>query len=582
MPNKYDRHPVRVFFSYFAPHKKLFLIDMLCALLASAVDLIFPYVSKKSMEAFLPERRFFVFFLVMAILVVCYALKALLYYVITVVGHKMGTLVEADMRRDVFCHMQELSFSFFDKNRTGELLSRVTNDLFDITELAHHGPENLLICSVTILGAAVLMFTLQWKLALVLILILPILFTITMRQRVDMKRANLRVKKRTAQINAAIESGISGIRTAKAFGGEDQETAKFDRTNDAFKTAKVDFYKSMGRFTSWMEFTTGVMPVLVILVGGILMMNDEIDYVTLVTFSLYVATFISPTRKLAMFMENYMQGSAGFSRFLEIMRQKPQITDAPDAIELTSVKGEIRYDHVSFSYRENAEVLQNVSLVIRPGERFAFVGPSGSGKSTLCHLIMRFYEPQEGRILLDGADIRTLTQKSLRRQIGMLSQDVFLFAGSIRENIRYGLPEAGDEDVVRAACRAGIHEEILAMPDGYDTYVGERGVMLSGGQKQRVSIARVFLKNPPILILDEATSALDSVTEKHIQDALEELSKGRTTLTVAHRLSTVKDCDRIAVVAGGRIEELGSPAELIKKGGAYAALWNAQNGKSNA
>ena len=402
-----------------------------------------------------------------------------------------------------------------------------------------------------------------------------------MRQRLRMKQASIELRKKTAEINATIESGISGIRTAKAFANETEEQQKFERSNDVFKTAKRSYYKSMGLFNSGMEFMTGVMQVAVIGMGGFLIMRGRMDYVDLVTFTLYVSAFLSPLRKLVQFMEQYTQGSAGFARFLEIMRTRPEIEDAPDAEELTDVKGEIHYDHVSFHYQDGTEVLTDVELTIHPGESFALVGPSGGGKTTLCHLLPRFYDASAGSVTVDGHDVRQVTQESLRRAIGIIQQDVFMFAGTVRENIRYGRPDATDEEVVRAAIKAEIHSEIVAMPNGYDTFIGERGVMLSGGQKQRISIARVFLKNPPILILDEATSALDSVTEQRIQASLDELSQGRTSIIIAHRLSTIRNADRIAVVEGARIVEQGTHAELMEKGGAYEALQRAQSRTSD-
>ena len=391
-----------------------------------------------------------------------------------------------------------------------------------------------------------------------------------------MQKASLEVRKKTADINAAIESGISGIRTAKAFANETEELKKFDGSNNIFKTARRGYYKAMGLFQSGMEFSTGAMQVVVIGVGGLLIMAGRMDYIDLVTFTLYVSAFVSPLRKLIMFMEQYTQGSAGFSRFLEIMRTEPEIRDAADAQPLTDVQGEIQYENVTFRYGEGAEVLKDVNLTIHKGESFALVGPSGGGKTTLCHLLPRFYDVTEGRVTVDGRDVRAVTQESLRRAIGIIQQDVFMFAGTVRENIRYGRPDATDEEVVQAAVRAEIHQEIMAMPDGYDTYIGERGVMLSGGQKQRISIARVFLKDPPILILDEATSALDSVTEQKIQASLDELSHGRTCIIIAHRLSTIRGADRIAVIDGEQIVEQGTHTELMEKNGAYAALQRAQ------
>lgn len=572
----YNAKPFSIFMSYIAGHKKLFGIDMLCALLVALIDLIFPYVSRYSMKVMLPNKLYATFFTVMAVMVLAYVLKAGLYYVITVIGHKMGVLVESDMRRDVFTHMQSLSFSYYDHNRTGVLMSRITSDLFEITELAHHGPENIVICTLTIVGALAVMFAMQWQLALVITLALPLCAWFTIKQRIKMKEANIEVKRKTAEIYSAIESSISGIRTAKAFANEDQESDKFDRANEMFRGSKVEYYKSMGLFNSGMEFTTGIVQVVVIAVGGLLIMQNKMNYIDLITFSLYVSTFVSPVRKLTQFAELYMQGTAGFARFLEVMRTEPTIKDAPDAMELGAVEGKIDYNHVSFNYGNGIPVLSDVDLHIAAGQCLAVVGPSGGGKTTLCQLLPRFYDVCEGSVTVDGIDVRHVTQASLRRNIGAIQQDVFMFAGTIRENIRYGRPDATDEEIVEAAVRAQIHSEIMEMPDGYDSYIGERGVMLSGGQKQRISIARVFLKNPKILILDEATSALDTVTEQRIQASLDELSEGRTTIIIAHRLSTVKNADVIAVVEGEHIIEMGSHSELMAKNGEYAALCRAQ------
>ena len=572
----YNAKPFSIFMSYIAGHKKLFGIDMLCALLVALIDLIFPYVSRYSMKVMLPNKLYATFFTVMAVMVLAYVLKAGLYYVITVIGHKMGVLVESDMRRDVFTHMQSLSFSYYDHNRTGVLMSRITSDLFEITELAHHGPENIVICTLTIVGALAVMFVMQWQLALVITLALPLCAWFTIKQRIKMKEANIEVKRKTAEIYSAIESSISGIRTAKAFANEDQESDKFDRANEMFRGSKVEYYKSMGLFNSGMEFTTGIVQVVVIAVGGLLIMQNKMNYIDLITFSLYVSTFVSPVRKLTQFAELYMQGTAGFARFLEVMRTEPTIKDAPDAMELGAVEGKIDYNHVSFNYGNGIPVLSDVDLHIAAGQCLAVVGPSGGGKTTLCQLLPRFYDVCEGSVTVDGIDVRHVTQASLRRNIGVIQQDVFMFAGTIRENIRYGRPDATDEEIVEAAVRAQIHSEIMEMPDGYDSYIGERGVVLSGGQKQRISIARVFLKNPKILILDEATSALDTVTEQRIQASLDELSEGRTTIIIAHRLSTVKNADVIAVVEGEHIVEMGSHSELMAKNGEYAALCRAQ------
>ena len=576
MMNAHDK-PLKIFLHYIAGHKKLFAIDMICALLVAVIDLVFPFVSRRSMSALLPQKLFTAFFTVMALLIVSFVLKAVLYYEITVLGHRMGVLTEADMRRDLFEHMQALDCSFYDHNRTGVLLSRVTSDLFEVTELAHHGPENLVICTLTILGALGMMFFVQWRLALVLTVALPLLLGFTLSQRVRMRRANLEVKRKTAEITAAVESSLSGVRTAKAFANEHQELDKFDRANDLFKGAKVEYYRSMGLYMSGMEFTTGFMQVLVIAVGGALIMAGKMDYIDLVTFTLYVSAFTAPIRRLFQFAEQYMQGSAGFLRFLEIMRTEPAITDAPDAKELGPIRGQVDFNDVSFRYDNGVPVLSHIDLHVRPGQSLAVVGPSGGGKTTLCQLIPRFYDVSEGSVCVDGHDVRSVTQESLRRNVGILQQDVFLFADTVRENIRYGRPDATDEEIEEAARRAEIHEEILAMPKGYDSYIGERGVMLSGGQKQRISIARVFLKNPKVLILDEATSALDTVTEQRIQSALDMLSKGRTTIIIAHRLSTVRNADCIAVVEGEHILEMGTHEELMRADGVYAGLCRAQN-----
>ncbi len=577
MQKDFSKSPLRIFLSYIAGHKKLFIIDMICAVVASVIDLVFPLISRVSMQNLLPKNMFAVFFAVMAVMVLAYFLKAVLYYIITVLGHQMGVLVEADMRRDIFSHMQELSFDFYDKNRTGVLMSRITTDLFDVTELAHHGPEFVLICAITMIGSMIFMFAMEWRLALVLLLTLPVCLVYTFAQRVNMKHANIEVKKKTADINAAIESSISGVRTAKAFANEDQELIKFEEANNKFRNSKIAYYKTMGTYMSGMEFTSGVAPVLVIAAGGLLIMKGRMDYIDLVTFTLYVTAFVNPLRRLTMLAELYMQGLAGFTRFVEIMRTEPQIKDAENAKELENVEGRIDIENVSFHYSNEIPVLENINLTIHEGQSVAVVGPSGGGKTTLCQLLPRFYDVCSGSIKVDGTDIRELTQSSLRRNIGIIQQDVFMFAGTIKDNIRYGRPDASDEEIIEAAKKAEIHDEIMALPQGYDSQVGERGVKLSGGQKQRLSIARVFLKNPKILILDEATSALDTVTEQHIQAALEQLSQGRTTIIIAHRLSTVKDVDNIVVIDDDRIVEQGCHKELVEKNGVYAALCRAQS-----
>ena len=571
------RSPLRIFLSYFKPHRRLFALDMTCAFLIALIDLAFPLVSRQALYTWLPEKQFRVFFIVMAAVVVAYVLRSGLYFVVAYWGHTFGIRVEADIRRDLYHHMQELGFDFYDRNRTGQLMSRLTSDLFELTELAHHGPEDLFISVVTIFGALAVMFAVRWELALVLLVLLPVLLWTAMRRRRQMSDASRAAKQKTGTINAAIESGLSGVRTTKAFANEAEQQQRFDEANEVFKTAKRGFHKEMGRFNAVMEFFTGILPVVVIAVGGWLIMGERMDYVDLITFSLYVTAFVSPIRKLANFAEMFSNGFAGLHRFVELMRTEPTIQDAPDAVELTDVRGDVDVEDVTFAYGDKTDVLHHVTLHIPAGETVALVGPSGGGKSTLCQLLPRFYDVDSGSISIDGHDVRQLTQSSLRRSIGIVQQDVFLFADTIRENIRYGRPGASDEEVERAARQAEIYDDIMAMPDGFDTYVGERGALLSGGQKQRVSIARIFLKNPPILILDEATSALDSVTESKIQGAFDRLARGRTTLIIAHRLSTIRSASRILVIRDGRIAEEGSHQALLALNGEYARLYHTQN-----
>ena len=571
------RSLLRIFLSYFRPHLRLFLLDMACAFTVSAIDLAFPLVTRRALYEFLPEKRYQIFFVVMGIMVLCYVLRSFLQFVIAYWGHTFGIRVEADIRRDLFSHLQSLSFSYYDNNRTGQLMSRLTTDLFEITELAHHGPEDLFTSVLTVIGAIIVMFTVQWKLALVVCLMFPVCMAVIILRRRKMSAVSKMVKKRTAGINADIESSISGFRTSKAFANEGAEYDKFLHSNERFKTSKREFHKEMGIFHATMEFFTSILHVVVIGLGGYLIMKDQMDYRDIITFSLYIGTFVNPIRKMATLSEMLANGFAGLNRFAEIMRTEPTVQDLPDAVELKNVKGELRLEHVDFSYKEELPVLRDVSLDIRAGETVAVVGPSGGGKTTLCQLIPRFYEPTGGVIRVDGLDIRHVTQKSLRASIGIVQQDVFLFADTVLENIRYGRPDASFEEVVEAARRAEIYEDIMEMPDGFDTYVGERGTLLSGGQKQRISIARIFLKNPPILILDEATSALDSITEAKIQKAFDELAKGRTTLIIAHRLSTIHAANRVVVVADGVIREQGTREELLAREGVFAELYHTQN-----
>ena len=571
-----ERSALRIFLSYFKPHRGLFILDMICALMIALIDLAFPYISRWCMYELLPQSAYRTFFAAMGAVGIAFAVRAVLTYIIGYYGHTFGILVEADIRRDLFEHMQELDFGYYDRNRTGALMSRLTSELFEITELAHHGPEDIFISGVTIVGALAIMFTIQWRLALVIAAILPVFFAVVWMCRRSMSEASKQVKQKTAVINAGIESGISGIRTAKAFANEQEELEKFNDSNNVYKTSKREFHKAMGRFNAVMEFFLCILSAAVMTVGGFLIMRGQMNTVDLITFSLYIATFVNPVRRLSNFSELLANGTAGFGRFLELMRTEPQMKDAPDAAELRDVKGQVDVDHVSFAYEGDLDVLHDVDLHVRAGETLAVVGPSGGGKSTLCQLIPRFYDVTEGSIRIDGQDVRHVTQRSLRQQVGVVQQDVFLFADSILNNIRCGKPDATEEEVVRAAKLAEIYDDIAAMPDGFDTYVGERGTLLSGGQKQRISIARIFLKNPPVLILDEATSALDSVTEAKLQETFEKLSQGRTTIIIAHRLSTVRNADRIAVIENGRVAELGSHHELMEKNGAYAQLVRTQ------
>lgn len=568
------------FLAYYKPHKGLLILDLSCALLVSAIDVAYPLLTQYILRTLLPQMavnsallRVFVSLIIIAF--GAYVVRAVLLFVINYWGHVLGIRMEADIRRDIFSHIQELSFSFYDKVRTGKLMSRVTTDLFDITELAHHGPEDVLISGATVIGAFIAMFFVDWRLSLALLCIVPVAIYYVIKLRVYMRNASLKVKERVSEINANIESSISGARVAKAFTNEEHEREKFDEGNKKFVHAKDNFYKYMAYFNTGMEFFIAMFNLVVLALGGYLIYKSSMDPILLVTFTLYIAAFIQPLKRLAAFAEVYILGMAGFTRFCEIMDIEPEIKDRPNAKPLGPVRGDICFQDVTFSYEDGRSVLSHISLDIPAGKTLALVGPSGGGKTTLCHLIPRFYEQSSGAITIDGVDTRDITLRSLRQNVGIVQQDVFLFASSVMENIRYGRIDATDEEVIDAAVRAHIHDEIMQFSDGYETQVGERGLTLSGGQKQRISIARLFLKNPPILILDEATSALDTLTEHDIQHSFEELSRGRTTLVIAHRLSTVKHADEIVVLDEQGIRERGTHEELLQAGGLYQNLYQA-------
>ena len=567
---------IKTLIRYFKPHRKLFFLDMICAVLASLIELSFPVISRKAMYDMLPNKAFQTFFTVMTIVAVAYLLRALCYYVMTSWGHTFGIRVETDMRADLFRHLQQLDFDFYDRNRTGSLMSRLTGDLFEITELAHHGPEDLLISTLTIVGALIMMFTIEWRLALVVFILLPIFIGIIMKQRTNLSTTSKNVKVRLASINSDIESSLSGTKTSKAFANENVERERFDNVNSGYRNSKKDFYKAMGLFNAYQEFFMGIMPVVVIAFGGYLIMKDELNYIDLITFTLYVSAFVTPVRKLAQFAEIFAGGYAGLQRFSELMAVEPTVIEKDDARSLVVTDGKIDFDHVSFAYQNGQKVLSDIDLHVTGGEVTAVVGTTGGGKTTLCQLIPRFYDVTGGDIKIDGMDIRDATKDSLRRAIGIVQQDVFIFPDTIMENIRYGCPEASDEAVVMAAREAEIYDDIMEMEEGFQTYVGERGARLSGGQRQRIAIARIFLKDPKILILDEATSALDTVTEQNIQKRFDQLMKGRTSFVIAHRLSTVKNADRIVVIEKGHIQEMGTEKELLEKNGVYAKLKETQ------
>lgn len=567
---------IKTLFRFFKPHRKYFILDMFCAVTVAAIDLAFPLVSRHAMYDMLPDKLYGPFFALMFSMAFFYVLRSVGQFLMTYIGHLFGVLVEADIRSALFSHLQDLDFEFYDKNRTGKLMSRLTGDLFEITELAHHGPEDLLISTLTIIGSLSFMFYMEWRLASVVAILLPIFVIVVMKRRRSMGEASVEVKRKLAGINADIETSLSGMKTSKAFANEEVEHDRFTHSNDSYIEARRIYFRAMGRFFATQEFFMGIMPAVVITFGGFLIMKERLNYIDLITFTLFVNTFVSPIRKLAQFAEVFANGMAGLKRFNEIMEMKPVVVEKPDAKPIVVTEGNIDVNDISFSYEENTEVIEHLDLHVKAGEKVAVVGPSGGGKSTLCQLIPRFYDVTDGSIFIDGQDIRDVTKTSLRENIGIVQQDVFIFAETILENIRYGRPGATYDEVVEAAKRAEIFDDIMEMPDQFNTYVGERGTKLSGGQKQRLSIARIFLKDPKILILDEATSALDTVTEQRIQSSFDQLAEGRTSLVIAHRLATVKNADRIIVIEDGRITESGTHEELLAAGGEYSKLYNTQ------
>ncbi|MBQ3981788.1 MAG: ABC transporter ATP-binding protein [Treponema sp.] len=574
----YNDKPLKVFFSYYRPHLNLFIADMICAFFIAVIDVSFPFVTRHLLNTLIPKGAMRLFFCMIAFMLAVYCIRWVCVWFVNYWGHVFGVKVETDMRRDVFSKLEEQSFSFFDTHLTGHLMSRVTTDLFEVTELAHHGPEDIMTSLLTLLGSFFILLRIRWELAIVVFAFLPLVIFIAIRNRKKLSESSRLVKDKTSVINGALENSLTGIRVTQGFTAESLEVEKFAQSNITYKESKKDFYKVMSTFHANVDFFMALLSLLVVALGGYFIMQKKMTLPDLIAANLFVATFTNPVRKLVNFsVEQFSTGMAGFNRFLEIMRTDTSIKEADDAVELLSARGNISFKNVCFSYNEKTSVLENINLEIKAGEHFAFVGESGGGKTTICNLIPRFYEVTGGSISLDGIDLKRIKLENLRRQIGLVQQDVFLFAGTIKENIAYGKPNATDDEIITAAKRAEIHEDIMKMPEGYDSLVGERGLKLSGGQKQRISIARCFLKNPPILILDEATSALDSATELKIQNAFDELSKGRTTLVIAHRLSTIKNADKIAVVEGKNITECGSHQELISLGGKYASLWKNQS-----
>ncbi|MBR2986954.1 MAG: ABC transporter ATP-binding protein [Clostridia bacterium] len=563
------------FLAYYKPHKLIFTLDMLASLLVAMIAIVYPMITREMLKEYIPNENYRMIVIAGVGLLGIYLVRMLLNYFIQYYGHVMGVRMQAEMRSDMFNHLEKLPFSFYDNHETGKIMSRMTNDLMDISELAHHGPENLLISSVSVVISCVYLCSIEWRLTLIIFLCVPLLVAIAMTLRKKMRDAFMRSRQSVAEINASLESSISGIRVTKAFNNADKEKEKFEEGNTSFVRARRDAYKAMGQFHSATAFVTDIFNVVVLIAGGLFVYNGAIDVADYSAFFLAVNMFISPVMTLINFTEQYQNGVTGFSRFLEIMDAEPE-EDAPDAVDVGELSGKIELRDVVYAYDDEKDVLNGISLTVEKGKKFALVGPSGGGKTTICHLIPHFYNLTSGEILIDGYDIRSLSRESLRRNIGIVQQDIYLFNASIRDNILYGRLNATEDEVIEAAKRANIHDYIMTLEKGYDTVIGERGVRLSGGQKQRLSIARVFLKNPPILILDEATSALDNTTEILIQSALDELCEGRTTLVVAHRLSTIKNADEIAVIAGGLVAESGTHDELVAAGGIYADLYKLQ------
>ena len=563
------------FLAYYKPHKVLFFFDMLAALLVALIAIVYPIITRTMLNDYIPQNNIRMVVICGALLLGVYIARMLLNYFIQYYGHVMGVKMQAQMRSDMFNHLEKLPYSFFDNNETGKIMSRMTNDLMDISELAHHGPENLIISTISIVASFIYLCTINWWMTLIVFACVPFLVVITMILRKRMRSAFMRSRQAVAEINASLESSVSGIRVTKAFNNAKKESQKFEEGNSRFVSARSDAYKAMGQFHSATSFVTDIFNVVVLIAGGFFMAKYFIGVGDYTAFTISVSLFISPVMTLINFMEQYQNGVTGFQRFLEIMDAQPE-QDAPGAVDIGRAEGHIEFLNVTYSYDNGAEVLKNLSLDVKQGEKFALVGPSGGGKTTICHLIPHFYDIQQGTILIDGRDISTITRASLRRNIGIVQQDIYLFNASVRDNILYGRLDATEEEVIEAAKRANIHDYIMSMENGYDTIIGERGVRLSGGQKQRLSIARVFLKNPAILILDEATSSLDNTTEILIQQALDEFCKGRTTLVVAHRLSTIKNADEIAVISGGEIVEKGTHEQLMEQNGIYANLYKLQ------